>query len=318
MIANTSLPRRSSPYLRRLVASGHDYILSPYGPHSWWHELGRGKMVRRLEARGFPSLFGWLFVTLTIDPELFDGPAQAFERGRDRIRRAVARLREQYPIRRYFVKFELTEAGWPHWHLGFDCHEYIDNEHLEEAWGLGFTKIKRVKKPRDFRYLFKYIVKDSAGDGVPDWVLDYPKTIRVFQTSSGFFGDTKKRVPSDSDGEREPGRKSTTLREKWLGWLNRGILRGRAVGRFGVPVHMKRSFTDIFIEQAESGQRPLDLYHMPISKDVIKNIIKTHGNYDRKEERNIFKRAYRFEERIANAAYYEGGRIKKILSGAAL
>lgn len=298
--------RRSSPYLRRLVASGHDYILTPYGPHSWWHELGRGKMVRRLEARGFPSLFRWLFLTLTIDPELFESPAVAFERGRDRIRRAVAKLRERHDIKRYFVKFELTEAGWPHWHLGLDCSEHIDNEHLEEVWGYGFTKIKRVKKPRDFRYLFKYVTKDSAGEGVPDWVLDYPKTIRVFQTSSGFFGDKKKALPSD--GEVRPAREARTLREKWLVWLKRGVVRGRAVGLFGVPVHLARSFTEIFIEQAESGQRPLDMYHMPISKDIIQEIVITHANHDRT-----------VEERSADPAYVlsESGRIEEVFVGPA-
>lgn len=297
--------RRSSPYLRRILSSGHDFILSPYGPHSWWHELGRGKMVRRLEARGFPSLFGWLFVTLTVDPELFDGPAQAFERGRDRIRRAVARLRERHDIRRYFVKFELTEAGWPHWHLGLDCREHVDNEHLEEVWGYGFTKIKRVKKLRDFRYLFKYVTKDSAGDGVPDWVLDYPRTIRVFQTSNGFFGDTKRA--SEGKGEEKPERKPLTLREKWLGWLKRGVVRGRAVGVFGVPVHLHRSFTEIFIQQAENGQRPLDMYHMPVSKKTILEII-TNGYRNEEGSSDANPDRYRFTE---------SGGIEEVFAGAA-
>ena len=296
---------RSSPYLRKLVASGHDYILTPYGPHTWWHELGRGKMVRRLESRGFPSLFGWLFVTLTIDPELFDGPAHAFERGRDRIRRAIARLRERHEIKRYFVKFELTEAGWPHWHLGLDCREHIENEHLETVWGLGFTKIKRVKKPRDFRYLFKYVTKDTTGEGVPDWVMDYPKTIRVFQTSSGFFGETKKAAPSG--GQEKPERKAKTLRDKWLGWLKRGVVRGRAVGLYGIPVNLQRSFTDIFIEQAENGQRPLDMYHMPVSRETILEITIHHEHHHR-------------TERNANHPSFflsEAGRIEKVLVGAA-
>lgn len=270
---------RSSPYLRRIHASGHDYVLAPYAPHSWWHELGRPKMVKRLQARGFPSLFGWLFVTLTIDQDLFDTPLAAFEKGRDRIRRAVARLRARgYDIKRYFVKFELTQADWPHWHLGFDCKGHIPNEELEEAWGLGFTKIKRVKKPRDFRYLFKYVTKDSAGEGVPDWVLDYPKTIRVFQTSAGFYGDKSKPARSD-DEERDASRVHPTLREKWGVWRRRGIIRGRAVGLFGCPVHLRGTFTEIFIERAEQGQRPLDMYHMPIQKDKLPEIIHEHRSH---------------------------------------
>src|SRR5690606_7683305 len=197
--------------------------------------------------------------------------------GRDRIRRAVARLRARgHDIKRYFVKFELTEAGWPHWHLGLDCREFIDNEHLEQAWGLGFTKIKRVKKPRDFKYLFKYVTKDSAGDGIPDWVLDYPKTIRVFQTSVGFFGETGKAssgaVAEEDEGQSRP----QTLREKWRIWRRKGVVRGRAVGGFGIPVNLLRTFTEIFIEQAEKGQRPLDMYHMPVSKKVILEVTVYH------------------------------------------
>lgn len=296
--------RHSSPYLRRIIASGHDYILTPYGPHSWWHELGRGKMVRRLQARGFPNLFGWLFVTLTIDRELFDCEAKAFERGRDRIRRAVARLRERHDIKRYFVKFELTEAGWPHWHLGLDCRAFIENEQLEDAWGLGFTSVKRVKKPRDFKYLFKYVTKDTAGDGVPDWVMDYPKTIRVFQTSSGFFGDTKQAAPSD--GQEKTERKAKTLRDKWLGWLKRGVVRGRAVGGYGIPVNLKQSFTDTFIEQAENGQRPLDMYHMPVSRETILEIT-IHYEHHHRTERNANHTSFFFSE---------AGRIEKVLVGA--
>lgn len=289
-------------YARKLLASGHEYILTPYGPHSWWHELGRGKMVRRLQARGFPQLFGWLFVTLTVDPELFESPRAAFEKGRDRIRRAIARLRERHEIKRYFVKFELTEAGWPHWHLGLDCREFIENEHLEHVWGLGFTKIKRVSKPRDFRYLFKYVTKDTTGDGVPDWVMDYPKTIRVFQTSSGFYGETAKASTGSTGPERETGPK--TLREKWLGWLKRGVVRGRAVGAFGIPVNLRRSFTEIFFEQTDQGQRPLDLYHMPVSRKTILEII-VHHEHD--HERNADRPSFRLSE---------SGRIEKVLAGA--
>ena len=274
---------RSSPYLRRIHASGHDYVLAPFGPHSWWHELGRPKMVRRLEARGFPNLFGWLFVTLTIDPDLFATPEAAFEKGRDRIRRAVARLRERRDIVRYFVKFELTEAGWPHWHLGLDCKGHIPNEELEEAWGLGFTKIKRVKKPRDFRYLFKYVTKDSAGEGVPDWVLDYPKTIRVFQTSNGFFGQTKTRPkPDEVDEQTQP--QPATLREKWAGWRRRAVVRGRAVGFFGRPVHLRDTFTQVFLDQAESGQRPIDMYHMPVSIETLQNIVKDEHSHETRRD----------------------------------
>jgi hypothetical protein len=224
-------------------------------------------MVRRLEAKGFPQLWGWLFVTLTIDPERFATPEEAFDAGSDRIRRTVSALRASgYEIRRYFFKFELHASGWPHWHLGFDCQDYIANEQLEDAWSLGFTSIKRVKKSRDFRYLFKYVVKDNGE--IPDWVLDYPKRIRVFQTSIGFFGQPQGQAACEPvTSEPKPKR---TLRDRFEGWSRRGVIRGRAVSYHGQAVDLVATYTEIFIQRVESGARALDAYHVPLQvSDII-------------------------------------------------
>lgn len=275
--------RRSSPHLRKLVSSGHDYVLCAYSPHSWWHELGRGKMVKRLEAKGFPSLFGWLFVTLTIDQDLFETPLEAFEKGRDRIRRMMNRLKSLgYDWKRYFVKFELQQNGWPHWHLGVDLRGHLNNEELCEVWGYGWTKVKRIKKQRDFRYLFKYVTKDPEGTGeLPDWILDYEKTIRVFQTSVGFYGE-----PSESSGESEEAgekKERKTLRGKFHEWRRRAVIRGRAMGYFGEAVYLKNTFTEVFIEQAENGHRLLNMYQMPITQEDILKYVKQHGTEQHKE-----------------------------------
>lgn len=269
--------QRSPAYLRRLVSAGEDYLLSPYNPHSWWHPAGRRKMVRRLEAKGFPQLWGWLFVTLTIDPERFDLPEEAYTAGCDRIRRAVSELRSRgYEIRRYFSKFELHESGWPHWHLGFDCRDHIANSDLEDAWGLGFTKIKRVKKSRDFRYLFKYVVKDN-GD-IPDWVLDYPKRIRVFQTSAGFYGETAKASAEARDQNKDAKPERTTLRDRFEVWARRGVIRGRAVSYHGQAVELVATYTEIFIQRVESGARALDAYHVPLHVEHILEYTKPWPN----------------------------------------
>jgi hypothetical protein len=258
--------RRSTRYLRRLMAAKEDYILSPYSPHSWWHEQGRQKMVRRLEAKGFPQLWGWLFVTLTIDAERFDSPEMAFRSGSRRIRKMVHELRGRgYEINRYFSKLELHESGWPHWHLGFDCRDYIENGIVEEAWGLGFTKVKRVEKQRDFRYLFKYVVKD-AGE-IPDWVLDYPKRIRVFQTSVGFYGEQPSRQLGAEASEIQV--KPATLRQKFAQWMRRGVIRGRAVSYNGHAVELVATYVEIFIERVQSGGRALDAYHLPLNVSEI-------------------------------------------------
>lgn len=224
-------------------------------------------MVRRLEAKGFPQLWGWLFVTLTIDQDEFEGPEEAYEAGSDRIRRMVRALREVgYPIKRYFSKLELHENEWPHWHLGFDCRERIENGVLADAWGLGFVNVRRVKKERDFRYLFKYVSKGSA-DNIPDWVLDYPRRIRVFQTSVGFYGEPSKVHSKASDAAEE--RPVVTLRAKFVQWSTRGVIRARDVGYRGCAVDLRATYPEIFIDRVESGARALDAYHLTLSIDSI-------------------------------------------------
>lgn len=266
--------RQSSPYLRRMVASGEDFLLTPYSPHSWWHADGRRAMVRRLEAKGFPPLWGWLFLTLTIDPEEFTSPEgepeyeKAYEAGADRVRRMVHKLREAgYVIERYFSKLELHESGFPHWHLGVDCREYIANEEVQDAWGLGFVKTKRVKKTRDFKYLFKYVVKDNGE--LPDWVLDYPRRIRVFQTSVGFYGKPQSSSKSEPSGEA----KKKTLRVKFSEWSVRGVVRVRELSYRGIAVDLRATYPEIFIHRVESGARALDAYHIPLHLENIEEYI---------------------------------------------
>lgn len=265
---------RSSPYLRRLVGSGQEFLLSPYSPHSWWHPEGRRSMVRRLEQKGFPQLFGWLFVTLTIDHSEFasddkepgQAEREAYEAGCDRIRRMMDSLRERYSIPRYFWKFELHEDGWPHWHMGWECSSFIHNDEVADAWGLGYTKTKRVKKTRDFRYLFKYVVKGN--DTIPDWVLDYPGRIRVFQTSRGFYGNTSSGSASSASSSASQEEKPT-LRVKFSKWDVRGVVRVRELSYRPVAVDLREAYPAIFIRCVESGARALDAYHVPLQLEDI-------------------------------------------------
>jgi len=261
----------SSPYIRRLHASKADYVLSPYVPASWWDLAGARKMAKRLQRRGFPALFGWLFVTLTIDPDEFATPQEAYEAGDDRLRRMVFALREcGHYIGRYFWKFELTQAGWPHWHLGFDTRDFIPNEAIQAAWGLGFTKTKRVSKTRDFRYLFKYVCKDVSN--LPDWVLDYPRRIRVFQTSAGFYGaTTQPRLAREATSELIE--KRTTLRQKITHWDTLGTVRVRASLYRGVTVVLREGYIPTFVSRVNEGARPIDAYHLPLTQQDIERYV---------------------------------------------
>ena len=271
--AETSIGSRlySSPYIRRLHASKAEYVLSPYIPASWWDTLGVRKMVKRLLRRGFPPLFGWLFVTATVDPDQFDSPVEAYLAADDRLRRMIHALRESgYHIVRYFWKFELHRNSWPHWHLGLDTREFIPNEAIEAAWGYGFTKTKRVTKERDFKYLFKYVCKDP-GD-LPEWVLDFPRRIRVFQTSAGFYGGmTQARLAKESATELIE--KRVTLRSKIIHWDTLGTVRSRATVYQGVTVALFHGYVATFVGRVNEGAWPIDAYHIPLTLESVERYI---------------------------------------------
>jgi hypothetical protein len=177
--------------------------LRPYAPPSFWTTQGAFAKQRQLERKGFPrDLRNWRFVTLTVDPARFPDPFFAWMYGKGKLRKFIFRLRKKYKIRRWCWKLEFHEPDddgriYPHWHLLLDYKVKIDVEELQAAWGFGRTNIKRVDD-EGFEYLFKYAVK--VVDQIPDWILRRTN-VRLFQTSKGFFGETK--TISANDGAQE-------------------------------------------------------------------------------------------------------------------
>ena len=246
---------------------GLDAWLSPYISASWWQPEGRRRVIRRLEKRGFPDLDGFLFATLTGDPEGLT-EEEVFEKGNDRRRRVICELRKRgFEIKRYFSKLELHGSGYPHWHIGIDCRRYIPAELLQELWGLGFVKVKRVKA-NSWRYLMKYVVK---GNGVvPDWVLDYPRRIRVFQTSVGFYA-----VPSEPRQGKEPSGKqkeTRTLRQKFVEWEGRGVVRTMGA-YYPSQVRLRDGFHRTFCDLASTPGHVVDFYNIGVRWEELLNYV---------------------------------------------
>ena len=293
-------------YLRRIAKGTEDVVLAEHIPASWWHPQGRRKMVQRIEARGMPWLKGWLFFTLTVDPKLFDSPEDAYETAKDRIRRVIHGLRERgYEIRRYASKLELQGNEYPHWHLLVDTRARIPDAEVRELWGYGICQVKRIR-PQKWQYLFKYVVKFSQD--VPEWVLNYKKRIRVFQTSVGFFDKPaplgvgekrkiadvlpflilllrqviaireaaedmrkKKAAPDDRAESSEP----ETLAQKFHRWARTAQVRMRRAIQHVGTVTLQRSFHEIILEHVASGRRVIDWFHIPLSNIELRKCIQT-------------------------------------------
>lgn len=255
-----------------LEAEPADLVVGPYVTASWWQPEGRRKVIRRLERRGFPSLAGWLFFTLTVDFEEYGfSEVEAFEAGKDRIRRVIFELRELgYEITRYFAKLELHESGYPHWHLGVDTPRYIGAGTVAKFWRLGFVKVKRIRGD-SWRYLLKYVVKGNGP--IPDWVLDYPKRIRVFQTSVGFF-DSPTPAGKKTAGSAASGVTVRSLREKFEAWEGSALVRPAGVGHFWRRVRLREGFRRFFCELACTPGRFVDGYTIGATvRELLSHVI---------------------------------------------
>lgn len=170
--------------------------LTPYFVPNFWTERNAAAKRRQMKRRGMPELEGGRFITVTVKrtQEREDGttyllsPEEAYELGKERLRRFIFRLKRKYRIRRWFWKMELHQPDefgeqYAHWHFWFDYGGHIPGEELTQAWGLGRTDIRRVRR-KEWDYLFKYMCKE-AGE-LPEWLASKTK-VRLFQTSMGFF-----------------------------------------------------------------------------------------------------------------------------------
>lgn len=161
--------------------------LLPYYSESWFTSEGARLKLRRLQRAGLPEFKNWRFITLTMGNHS-GHPWDAYVRGKDRLRRFLARFRRAIgrPFR-WCWKLEFHEDGFAHWHLLIEYTKRIPQDFLpdvESWWGLGRVKVQRVQR-KDIFYVFKYVAKSI--EDVPEWVAHHKGRIRVFQASRGFY-----------------------------------------------------------------------------------------------------------------------------------
>lgn len=196
--------------------------LMPYYSESWFTAEGARLKARRLKRRGVPAIKNWRFITLTIADRTLS-PREAYEKGKDRLRRFFALWRRRIGAFRWLWKLEFhhDESGWPHWHIFLEYKKRLPLEALREVdkwWGLGRTKVQRVNRA-DIKYLWKYVAKGA--DDLPLWVQHYKGRMRVVQTCKGFF----EKSPARKAVRRVPRMcmRRTTILER-LAWDSRRAL----------------------------------------------------------------------------------------------
>ena len=166
-----------------------------------------------------------MMLTLTVDPELFDSPQEAYLYIRDQ--RAISRLMRELDeagylhTRRYFYVVEFqTQTEQAHFHVLVDATR-IPKEAIDRAWSrmrpqdagpqapnrpaFGMTRFSVPKfdggPAHAARYATKYLVK-TPEDGWPAWVMSMGVEHRVprYGTSRGFW--EREPQPSNPTGKK--------------------------------------------------------------------------------------------------------------------
>ncbi len=246
--------RLGDGFRKELVCS---YELHPYASENWWTVAGARKKERRLRKAGLPSFKDWRFVTLTMADRTISA-LEAYIRGKDRIRRFLARLRAAFGrsfLWCWKLEFHHDDEGYPHWHLLIDYRKRIPQEMLavlELWWGLGRINVRRVKA-QDIDYLFKYVAK--AAEEVPEWVGTYKGRIRVFQTSRGFYTQRKPRSVKAEKAKATAERIDLFTRleaDKWKARLVMTDLQGNTRHRVA---KLRTTFNALLLERANESIR---------------------------------------------------------------
>lgn len=201
---------------------GAGSVLLPYYSESWFTAEGARLKLRRLQRAGLPNFKNWRFLTLTMANHS-GHPWDAYVRGKDRLRRFLARFRKaighSFP---WCWKLEFHDDGFAHWHLLIEYTKRIPREllqDLESWWGLGRVNVCRVKR-RDIFYVFKYVAKSV--EDVPEWVAHHKGRIRVFQASTAFYSKRAARTVSRKEPLTCLVRVDLITRQSWD--IRKGLL----------------------------------------------------------------------------------------------
>ncbi len=102
-------------------------------------------------------------LTLTIDPSKWDSPRESFDGTRRQVPELVRKLRLKFGSVEYLRVTELTNKGWPHYHLLIRSG-FLPQPVVKEIWasltGATIVDLRQVKnKFQTYIYLVKYLTK---------------------------------------------------------------------------------------------------------------------------------------------------------------
>lgn len=253
------------------AADRHARLLFSTTCHRWscgWCARQKIKKLAHLTALAGPNRF----LTLTLDPWLRDAagrqagpryssPRVAFEETAPMVSQLMKRLRQRFGEIEYLRVTEVTQQGWPHYHMLLRS-AYLPHAVVKEAWqslsGATIVDVRQVKKEfRAYWYLVKYLAN----------LRDKSWTDRHVSYSRGFF-PCPVNEPSDrqplTDKYQDPRHPHHYLAEEWPD----DVVLPIAPGIFQLPDH--NSMYSKKIDPASIGlihrRRPEDI---PVSQQSL-------------------------------------------------
>jgi hypothetical protein len=189
-------------------------ILRPIGCKTWscWH-CAKLK-IKKLSAQTRDARPNRM-MTLTVDPQLYQTPREAFDKTRTQVPELIRRIRKRFGPCEYLRVTELTKKGWPHYHLlirsNFLPHAWVRDQ-WHDLTGAVIVDLRQVKKTfAAYNYLVKYLSKLHK----IEW------TERHVSYSKNFFPEYKKPQPAGNTLERArviAAHPTTTCIELYPGW----------------------------------------------------------------------------------------------------
>jgi hypothetical protein len=199
------------------------------GCRSWFCErccLPRGIELKRRLKPELSKFTGLMMLTFTVDPQLFDGPKEAYIYVKSK--RCIARTMQQLHrwghlhSRRYLVVVEWQkESEYPHWHVLVDASR-IPFDRLCEAWnrnwkgwkervqmgrpGFGSVRFSKERVDRETAagYVTAYLTKRPE-HGYPTWVTDSSVgSVRRYEASRGFWTNAAEQVDESEEEDSKP------------------------------------------------------------------------------------------------------------------
>ncbi len=284
------------------------YEIAPCRCKSWYCLNCRKYKGLEIRFRLLPVIESFnhvMMLTLTIDPDLFNTPNQAFLHIRQK--RALSELvralhkKKTLITRRYFYVIEWHKNEWPHYHMLLESSR-IPYEMIIEFWGRNrpktagpvragrspfghilFSAPRFKNKSHAAFYATKYLIKPTDTN-YPEWVLSFEGRIPAYGASKGLLKESsaspkrpedeikknkkKKRKIKRTIKERTEmcGEKSVLFRK--VPYMNKeGELKEER--QFWSEVHLP--FSDI---QREKGMDPTKFKAFEISEKEMRTIIR--------------------------------------------